>query len=421
MKMLLENIPGVITAIFLAVILSYYLLLFARVKKTSVEKNFRSVTVIIPAHNEEDYIKQCIESVLIAEFEGKKQIIVVDDGSIDDTFKIASVFKKAGVVVLKTKHSGKSASINLALKKAAGEVVCIVDGDSVIERNALSEIIKEVGRKNVAGATGVVKVKNRKKHILMWVHIEQIYNSLMRYLFSKINANVVTPGPLSAYRKKDLLELKGFSTEGFSEDMDITVRLIRSGKKIGFNEKAVALTNMPYDMKGFLRQRTRFARGMVFFLKKHMRLNTAVIDVYTLPLMFFAYVQAIIMGGLTIYQLVSGYVTYFFSKGIYFSLSVLKFFFEWFSLVGFSKWTYNVLVGVEPLSFVAIIGILSTLLSYPLFLFAIIKFDKKIDLLHIIPFFFMFPFWLLIMVIYILMAPEIFKKSQRNIWKKNEP
>jgi len=50
---------------------------------------------------------------------------------------------------------------------------------------------------------------------------------------------------------------------------------------------------------------------------------------------------------------------------------------------------------------------------------AIIKFDRKFDLWHLIPIFFMFPFWLLIMVIYILMAPDYFRK-QYNIWKKNE-
>ena len=60
----------------------------------------------------------------------------------------------------------------------------------------------------------------------MWFHIEQLYNSLIRLLFSKINANVTTPGPLSVYRKKELMDAGGFSTEGFSEDVDITIRLI---------------------------------------------------------------------------------------------------------------------------------------------------------------------------------------------------
>ena len=413
-----EDLPIIITFIFLLTILSYYILLFIKPKKPKQVHKFSSITIIIPAHNEEKYIAEAIESVIKAEFDGKKRIIVVDDGSIDQTYEIASKYK--GVKVLRTKHSGKSNSINKALSYAKGDLIAVVDGDSCINRDALKIMTEEVQRENVGAATGIVKVRNRNKFICMWIHIEQLYNSLMRLLFSKIHANIVTPGPLSVYRRKEIMELGGFSTKGFSEDIDITIRLIRKGYKIGFAENAVAETNMPYDIKGFLRQRTRFAKGILNIFKRHMQLNKTIIDLYTLPLFFFAYMQAVIMGFFITYQIVSGYFTYFASKAIFFNLEVLKFFFEWFSIVGFVKWSFSIFSGETALTFIAIVGIVSTLLSYPLFLFAIIKFDKKFDLRHLIPLFFMFPFWLLIMVIYILMIPEYFRKSQYNIWKKNE-
>ena len=417
---LLENIPAIITFIFLLIVISYYALIFVRPKKSSPILKFSSITIIIPAHNEERYIKEAIESVLEADFNGKKEIILVDDGSIDNTYNIAEKFRPKVNLIRNVKHIGKSASINKALKISKCELVAIVDGDSCINKNSLNELTIEVGRKNVVAACCPVKVKNRKIHILMWVHIEQIYNSMIRLLFSKINANVTTPGPLSVYRRKELIEAGGFSTEGFSEDVDVAIRLIRKGYKIGFAEKSVSETNMPYDLKGFFRQRTRFARGLLNILKRHMKLNTAIIDIHTLPILLFTYIQAIIMGSFTIYQIVSGYSTYFFSKGIYFNLAVLKFFFEWFSIVGFARWVYSVLIGQTPLSFVTIVGIISTLLTYPLYFLAIFKFDKKFDLWHFIPIFFMFPFWLLIMAIYIICLPEYFRKKQYNIWKKNE-
>ena len=197
-------------------------------------------------------------------------------------------------------------------------------------------------------------------------------------------------------------------------------QLIRKGYKIGFSEKAVAETNMPYDLKGFLRQRARFASGILKIFRKHLQLNNAIIDIYTLPLFLFSYVQAVILGSFTIYQIVSGYITYFASKSIYFSLEVLRFFFDWLSIIGFIKWTASVISGATPLTAAAIIGITATLLSYPLFILAIIRFDGKIDAWHILPICFMFPFWLLIMAIYILMLPDYFRKIQYNIWKKNE-
>jgi len=413
-----ENLPTIITFIFLLIILSYYFLIFVKRKEPKQIHKFSSITVIIPAHNEEKYISEAIESVLEADFDGKKQIIIVDDGSIDKTYEIASKYK--GVKVIKTKHSGKANSINKALKISKGDIIAIVDGDSYIYKDALIIMAKEVERKNVVAATGIVKVRNRKKFICMWVHIEQLYNSLMRLLFSKINANIVTPGPLSMYRRKEVMEVGGFSTRGFSEDIDITIRLIRKGYKIGFAEKSVAETNMPYDVKGFLRQRTRFARGILNIFKRHMQLNKTIIDIYTLPLFLFAYIQAVIMGLFTIFQIFSGYFTYFVSKGIYFNLEVLRFFLEWFSIIGFIRWIIGVFSGETALTFITIVGIVATLLSYPLFIFAIIKFDKNFSIWHLIPIFFMFPFWLLIMLIYILMIPEYFSKNQYNIWKKNE-
>ena len=80
----------------------------------------------------------------------------------------------------------------------------------------------------------------------------------------------------------------------------------------------------------------------------------------------------------------------------------------------------SVLVGIEPLTLLSLVGIVSTLLTYPLYVLAIAKYDKKIDLLHVVPFFFMFPYWLMIMFVYILCIPEIFRKHQYNRWKKNE-
>jgi len=415
---ILDKLPMIITIIFFLTLLSYYMLLFLPKKKEKIKDMFKSISVIIPAHNEEEFIGDCIRSVINAKFNGKKQIIVIDDGSKDKTSKIVSKFKD--VKLIRTKHSGKSASINKALSITDGDLIAIVDGDSVIEKDSLIEITKELGKENTAGACCIIKVKNRRKFLCIWPHIEQLYNSLIRSILGKVNANVTTPGPLSVYRRKELMEIGGFSTDGFSEDVDITIRLIRKGYKIGFSETAIASTNMPYDIKGFLRQRTRFARGMLNIFKRHLKVNKTMIDLYTLPLLVFAYVQAVIMGSFTLYQIVSGYYTYFFSKGMIFDLSVLRFFFEWFSIVGFIKWTISVFMGSTPLTFIALIGIMSTFLSYPLFFHAIIKYDKKFDIFHLIPIFFMAPFWWFIMIIYIICLPEMLINKQYNIWKKNE-
>ena len=411
---------GTITTIFLLVILSYYVLFFVRRRKPRHHRRFSKMTVIIPAHNEALYIADCIRSVQASHFNGKKEIIVVDDGSIDDTYAISKEFESDSLKVLQTNHSGKSATMNMAMRESSGDLIAVVDGDSTISPNALEEMAKEVSRRNVAAATCIVKVKNRRRHIGMWLHVEQIYNSLIRSILAKVNANITTPGPLSVYRRKELEGIGGFSTEGFSEDLDVTIRLIRKGYRVTLSEDAYTETNMPLDPKGFLRQRTRFARGMLNIFKRHLKLNRTLIDLYTLPVFAFTYIQGVVMGSITLYKIISGYLTYYAGKGVFFSFGVVKFLFGWFSLYGFFDWTVKVATGVDPLTFISAVGIFSTLLSYPMYLYAFLAYDRRFDIWHAIPFFFMFPFWFLIMIIYIICLPEIFRKKQYNIWKKNE-
>ncbi|KYK25717.1 hypothetical protein AYK26_01740 [Euryarchaeota archaeon SM23-78] len=412
----------IVTAIFLLIVLSYYyLLLFKRKKIPASRKKYSSITIIIPAHNEERYIAQTLESVLAADFKGKKEIIMIDDGSQDKTYQVAKQIadKHSGKIkILRTKHRGKSKSINKALSIAKGELIAVVDGDSVIHKNALIEAIKLIKPKHVGAVCSIVKVKNRNKFIGIWLHMEQLYNSLLRGLFSKVNVNIVAPGPLSVYKKKVLQELKGFETKGFSEDVDIAVRLIKAGYKVECAEKSVSETNMPIDIRGFTRQRTRFSRGWINILKRHLRLNHTFMQIYTLPLAFFWYLQAIIMGSITIYNLVSGYIQYFVSQGTWLSLGVLRFFFEWLSIIGIIRWFISIISGVNPLTIGAVIGLSASLLVYPLYLMAIIKYDRKLTFGHIIALLFMFPFWLVIMIFYIINIKEVFVKHQRNIWEK---
>jgi len=175
---------------------------------------------------------------------------------------------------------------------------------------------------------------------------------------------------------------------------------------------------MPYTVKGFGKQRTRFAKGWLNIFKKHMQIGKTIIDIYSLPLMLFTYIQGVIMGIVTIYNITQGYILYFSSKGIIFSGEVLKYFLEWFSIAGVIRWVTNIINGNIELSFLVAISIIVTLISYPLYLVAIVKYEKKFTLWHLIPLLFMAPFWFVIMIIYIINIPEYFKKHQYNIWEK---
>lgn len=418
--MIYEIINLIFTFIFTLILLSYFILLFYKRKKKPKEKEFNSITVIIPVHNEEKYIQECIKSVKDANFNGIKKIIVVNDGSIDNSKKLIEEVLDKEDIFLNFNHQGKSKSINKALELVETDLIAIVDGDSTIEKNSLEILKEEIEQKNVSAVTTVVKVKNTNKFICLWLHLEQLYNSLIRDIQSKINANVTTPGPLSLYRTKDIKKIGGFSIKRYSEDIDITIRLIRSGKKVVFSNKTFSSTNMPYTFKEFSRQRKRFCQGIINMFTKHLRFNKLAIDIYTFPILLFTYLQAVIMGSLTLFNIITGYNQYFFQNGVYFNLDVARFFLDWLSITGFINWTIRILSFQEPLTTVAFFGIFSTLMTIPLYLVAIIKYDKTINLKHLFPFMFMNSFWLLVMFYQVISIPEFFNKKRMNIWKKNE-
>ncbi len=412
---LVEVLSASVTAVFLFIVISYYVLLLLPHKKRYEQASFSGITIIIPAHNESRYIDACLQSVLNARFPGDKQIIVVDDGSEDDT---AEKVKKYPVTLMRQKHSGKALSINAALKKAKHDIFAIIDGDSEIHVDALEQMLGLLAHPEVAVVCPTVKVKNRRSFLGMWLHIEQLYNSLLRGLFTKTNTNIVAPGPLSVYKTRIVQDVGGFSHEGFSEDVDIAVRILRAGYRIEYASKSVTETNMPVDVKGFYRQRTRFARGWINIFKRHLRLNASFWKIYTLPLMLFGYLQAVVMGLVTLYNVSSGYWQYFASQGVYVSLEVGRFFFEWFSILGFINWTLGAIQGEVALTLGVIVGISSTLLTYPLYMLAILRFDRTVAWYHIIPLFFMFPFWSVVMLVYIINLPEAVRSAQYNIWQK---
>ncbi|MBU0757594.1 MAG: glycosyltransferase family 2 protein [Nanoarchaeota archaeon] len=412
---LLEELANIVKVLFLLIILSYYVLFFIRKRVPKKGKLPSLISILVPAHNEEKYLAETLRSIIRSNFPGKKEIIVIDDGSSDSTNRIAEGFP---VRLFKTQHFGKARALNFALKKAKGDIIAVVDADSVIEKNSLINALRYFNYPDVGAVTTTIKLNNRKTFFGIWLHIEQLYNSLLRSLLCRINANIVTPGPLSFYRKKTLEDIGGFESKGFSEDVDIAVRIIRNGQRIEYSENSVSLTNMPQTLKGVIFQRIRFARGWINILKRHLRVRMSILELYSLPLAVFSYLQAIILGAFISIQIFGGYFTYFVNNGVIFSFEVVKFFFNWFSIMGVVRWIYTIVIGTTPLDLLTMIGLISTLLSYPLYFYSIFKFDKKFDFYHAIALFFMFPFWFFVMIIYIVSLFEFLVPHKENKWEK---
>ena len=251
-------------------------LLSARQKRKYASLSFQNscapfVSVLIPCYNEAAVICKTVESVLNSDY-NDFEVIVVDDGSTDDSYKLASErFKdEPRVRILRKANGGKSRALNLALEKAKGGVFIAIDADTLFDKNAIRLMVRYFADPKVAAVSGNVKVGNRGKMITEWQHTEYVTGfNLERRAYSELNCITVVPGAIGAWRRDLVLERGGFDTDTLAEDTDMTLSLLEQGWRIAFEENAKAYTETPETFRSLLKQRFRWTYGTLQCLWKH--------------------------------------------------------------------------------------------------------------------------------------------------------
>jgi cellulose synthase/poly-beta-1,6-N-acetylglucosamine synthase-like glycosyltransferase len=234
-----------------------------------MEPYVTSVSVIVPAYNEERWIGKTIEALLESDYPNL-EIIVVDDGSEDRTFEIASQYRKRGVTVLRKENGGKASAINYGLLYAKGEIIFVVDADSLVSKNAISLMTTCFRDKRVVGVAGNIRVVNRVNWLTGNQALEYVTQiNLLRRATASLGVVQVMPGPLSAFRREVLTGLGKYDRDTVTEDFDITLKLLKTGGIIQAPTKALAYTEAPTKLRDFYRQRIRWYRGNVQVFLKH--------------------------------------------------------------------------------------------------------------------------------------------------------
>ncbi|MBT2726750.1 glycosyltransferase [Bacillus sp. ISL-75] len=243
-----------------------------RYKETVIDPSFTPfVSVVIAAYNEEKVICKTVDSILSSDYPAF-EVLIIDDGSKDDTAVVVqeTYAKHPLVKLIKKTNGGKSSAVNLGFKEANGEIVVALDADTLIAENAISLLVNHFKNEKVAAVSGNVKVGNKGNLLTNWQHIEYVTGfNLERRAFAALNCITVVPGAIGAWRKTAVEEAGYFQEDTLAEDTDITLTLLRQGKKIEFEEKAYAFTEVPEDIKSLAKQRYRWVYGTLQCLWKH--------------------------------------------------------------------------------------------------------------------------------------------------------
>jgi cellulose synthase/poly-beta-1,6-N-acetylglucosamine synthase-like glycosyltransferase/peptidoglycan/xylan/chitin deacetylase (PgdA/CDA1 family) len=229
------------------------------------------VTVLIPAHNEAKCIEATVRSMVNSDHPDI-QVIVVDDGSTDDTVAIVESLGIPNVEVIRQPNSGKFFALNMGLVRARHDIVIMVDADTVFEPSTITALIQPFRDPTVGAVAGNAKVGNRRGFLPRLQHIEYTISSAVeRRMFTRLQTMGCIPGAVGAFRRRAIISVGGMSRETLAEDTDITMALARAGWKVPFAPKARAWTEVPTTLRGLYRQRLRWAYGILQAMTKHRR------------------------------------------------------------------------------------------------------------------------------------------------------
>lgn len=234
----------------------------------------RKVSIIVPAYNEEVNIEKSILNLLKIDYP-YYDIVFVDDGSKDSTYqRVFDKFNSNDKVKVYTKpNGGKASALNFGIEHAAGEILVCIDADTILKPDAVSQMIRRFVSKDVAAVAGNVKVGNRRNLITNWQSIEYITSqNFDRRAFDLLNAIMVVPGAIGAFRKDALIEVGGFTVDTLAEDCDLTLRFLKAGYRISNCNEALSYTEAPETLEMFVKQRFRWSFGIMQSFWKHKEL-----------------------------------------------------------------------------------------------------------------------------------------------------
>lgn len=231
-----------------------------------------AASVLMAAYNESRVIEATIRSVLSTRYPGPIELIVVDDGSSDDTAaRVRSLAETDDRVrLIRQENQGKAKALQNGMRHTTNDIVVMLDADTCFEPDTLSHLIQTLRDPRVGAVCGHVRIANQRSLVARFQAIEYASGfNLDRMAFDKINGITVVPGAINAVRKSALMHSGGICSDTLAEDTDFTLSMHRNGYRIAYAPDAVANTEAPETIRGLARQRFRWAFGTLQCIWKH--------------------------------------------------------------------------------------------------------------------------------------------------------
>ena len=277
---LISLIGSLLLVIGYPIIYSYFILLYILIVSiiAFTYKKFdnqidKQCDIIIPVFNQSKNIFDTIKSIQQSNYK-KYNIIVINDGSTDDTLdwikQSQKIYSNIKLIDYKS-NKGKKYALAEGIRNSNSEIIVTIDSDSVIQKNAIQNILRPFKNTKIGAVAGNVNVNNINQGLIpKLMDIIFIFSyQLIRSSQSKFGVVLCTPGALSAYKRVAVeqildiwLQQKFLGNDTIiGQDRALTSLLIKNNWNIVYQQSAKAYTNMPITYKKLCKMLLRWVRG----------------------------------------------------------------------------------------------------------------------------------------------------------------
>lgn len=245
--------------------------------KSDIEKRIK-VSVIVPAWNEEVGIVNSMKSLLQSTYRNL-EIIIVNDGSTDQTEKVVNEFIQnslqdylesgKSLYYFYKENGGKGSAINYGIERSTGDIIVTMDADSMFEPDAIYHVAKYFIHPDLDAAVGNVKIGKPRNLIGIIQQIEYIIGFYFKRTHSVFNSEYIIGGAFGIFRRSCFEKYGMFDEVNKTEDIEYSTRLQTHSCNILFIEEAIAFTEGPDTLNGLEKQRLRWKKGRLDTFIKH--------------------------------------------------------------------------------------------------------------------------------------------------------
>jgi cellulose synthase/poly-beta-1,6-N-acetylglucosamine synthase-like glycosyltransferase len=238
-------------------------------------------SIVVPVKDEERVVDRLLKALLKLDYPSqKKEIIIVEDGSVDKTARICREYARQCPEGIKFVHQfksdGKPSALNCALKHVKGEIVAIFDADNVPEPDALLRVAEYFEDPSIAAVQGTPCSINADENMLTkFISYEEAIR-FQAYFRGKDALNLFVPltGSCQFIRQNVLKEIDGWNEESLSEDMEMSAKLTQKGYNVRYAPDVRSWQEEPANLTQLIKQRTRWFRGCMEVALKYGKLIT---------------------------------------------------------------------------------------------------------------------------------------------------